>query len=227
MPVFVLSERILFPPAHLADESGLLAVGGDLSRERLLCAYRNGIFPWYSGGEPILWWSPDPRLVLYPSELKVSRRLQRVMRGHAFTVTFDRAFHEVIHGCAAPRSNGQPGTWLVPEMIEAYKSLHAAGIAHSVEAWHEGRLAGGLYGVSLGGCFFGESMFTRVTNASKVALVSLVRFLMGHGADLIDCQIETAHLLSFGARQVPRKRFLKELSTSLRKRTLAGPWSGS
>jgi leucyl/phenylalanyl-tRNA--protein transferase len=224
MPVFVLSDRVMFPPAHLADENGLLAVGGDLRRERLLCAYRNGIFPWYSQGEPILWWSPDPRLVLYPSELRVSRRLRRVMRGPSFTVTFDRAFREVIHACAAPRASEQPGTWLVPEMIRAYEGLHAVGIAHSVETWHESRLAGGLYGVSLGGCFFGESMFTRVSNASKVALVALVGFLADHGADMIDCQVKTAHLLRFGARQVPRRRFLKELAASLKKRTLVGHW---
>jgi leucyl/phenylalanyl-tRNA--protein transferase len=225
MPVFVLSERILFPPAHLADNSGLLAVGGDLSRERLLCAYRNGIFPWYSKGEPILWWSPNPRLVLYPPELKVSRRLQRIIRGQAFTVTLDQAFDEVIRACAAPRSSEQPGTWLVPEMIGAYEGLHAAGIAHSVEAWQGGRLAGGLYGVCLGGCFFGESMFTRVSNASKVAFVTLVQHLAARGFDMIDCQVTTAHLLRFGARQVPRKRFLKELSASLEKPTLQGRWS--
>lgn len=226
MTVFLLSKRIAFPPPHLSDKSGLLAVGGDLSRERLLKAYRNGIFPWYSGDEPILWWSPDPRLVLFPSELKVSRRLERTIRKGEFHITFDRAFSEVIRACAGSRTQEKEGTWLVPEMISAYEALHHSGEAHSVEAWQDGRLAGGLYGVSLGGCFFGESMFTRVANASKAAFVTLVRQLAVLEFDIIDCQVTTGHLLKFGAAEIPREKFLQLLAMSLTKPTITGQWYG-
>jgi leucyl/phenylalanyl-tRNA---protein transferase len=224
MTVFVLSENIAFPPAHLADETGLLAIGGDLSQERLLAAYRNGIFPWYSADEPILWWSPDPRLVMYPNELKVHKRLIRRMKTGGFKITLDESFHEVMLGCAAPRRAKQDGTWIVPEMMHAYNTLHAAGYAHSVEAWREGQLVGGLYGVSLGGCFFGESMFTRVPDASKVAFVSLVQYLSTHHFDMIDCQVTTAHLLSFGAREISRRRFLKQLRAALKTPSRVGVW---
>ncbi len=215
MPVFALTEDLVFPPPHLARRDGLLAVGGDLRVERLQTAYRMGIFPWYGEGEPILWWSPDPRLVLLPGEFTLPRRFARTLGKHPFTVTFDTAFDAVIHGCADSRVRKQPGTWIVPEMMRAYSNLHAEGSAHSVETWQAGRLVGGLYGVSMGTCFFGESMFSRVTNASKVALAALVAFLRKHDFSLIDCQVTTRHLLQFGAREIPRRRFLKMLAAAL------------
>jgi len=224
MPVFRLSSKLTFPPVHLAIDEGLLAVGGDLSVERLELAYRQGIFPWYAEDDPILWWSPDPRLVIYPKEFHVSRSLRRLIRRRSFTVTLDRAFDLVIRGCAGNRGPEHPGTWIVPEMIAAYERLHAAGLAHSVEAWDGDVLAGGLYGVSLGGCFFGESMFTRVGNASKVALVRLVESLRHDGFELIDCQVTTEHLMQFGAREVPRTQFLKALQHALKQPTLQGLW---
>jgi leucyl/phenylalanyl-tRNA--protein transferase len=215
MPVFTLSERISFPPAHLAIKEGLLAVGGDLSTERLLLAYRSGIFPWYSPGEPILWWSPDPRLVLYPEELKTSKSLRKVIKRKRFRVTFDQNFDAVIRACAeAKRAYGE-GTWITDEMEDAYCLLHRKGYAHSVEAWQGERLAGGLYGISIGCAFFGESMFSRVSNASKVALVMLVEKLKRLDFKLIDCQVRTDHLIRFGAREIPRKLFLEQLETAV------------
>jgi leucyl/phenylalanyl-tRNA--protein transferase len=225
MPVYRLSQKLVFPSPYLASHEGLLAVGGDLSIKRLLLAYRLGIFPWYSEGEPILWWSPEPRLVLYPDELKLSRSLNKVIKKRAFKVTMDRAFEEVISECARVRLETQEGTWIVNDMVSAYCRLHSAGFAHSVEAWREGRLAGGLYGVSLGKCFFGESMFTRVTNASKVALVALVNHLEALRFALIDCQIATAHLKRFGAREISRARYLEELNMALTAPTLQGSWT--
>jgi leucyl/phenylalanyl-tRNA--protein transferase len=222
----MLSEKNIFPPPHLAEETGLLAVGGDLSRDRLLAAYKGGIFPWYSDDEPILWWSPNPRLVLYPHELRVHKRLARTMRTGNFIITFDTAFHEVMLGCAGPRRSNNAGTWIVPAMIDAYDLLHEAGYAHSVEAWRAGELVGGLYGVSLGGCFFGESMFTRVPDASKVAFVTLVRYLSAHHFELIDCQVITSHLVSFGAREISRRQFLKQLQAALKRPSLTGSWRG-
>ncbi len=224
MPVFRLSSDLTFPPPHLAIREGLLAVGGDLSIDRLALAYSQGIFPWYAEDDPILWWSPDPRLVLYPTEMHVSRSLRRLLKKDRFRFTLDTAFSEVIRGCAAVRGPDHPGTWIVPEMIIAYERLHTAGLAHSVEAWSEGELAGGHYGVSLGRTFFGESMFTRVSNASKAALVVLIRNLQRVGFDLVDCQVTTPHLMQFGAREIPRTRFLKDLRRSLRHRTLQGRW---
>lgn len=225
MPVFRLSSDIHFPPAHLAIREGLLAVGGDLTVERLVAAYSQGIFPWYAEDDPILWWSPDPRLVLYPHELHISRSLRRILKKDRFSFTLDRAFEDVIRGCAATRGEDHPGTWIVAEMITAYTRLHAAGLAHSIEAWCEGQLAGGLYGVSLGRTFFGESMFTRVSNASKAALAILVQNLRSQAFDLIDCQVSTPHLQQLGAREIPRTRFLKALQRSLQHRTLRGTWS--
>jgi len=227
MPVYLLSDDLIFPSPQLASEEGLLAVGGDLSRERLLLAYRMGIFPWYSQDEPIMWWSPDPRLVLYPSELKVSKSLKKTIKKQPFKVTMDQAFEAVIKACAQSRTRVQEGTWIVNEMIAAYCRLHESGLAHSVEAWQAGKLAGGLYGVSLGRCFFGESMFTRISNASKVAFVALIEHLKALNFNLIDCQITTAHLLGFGAREIPRSRFLKELEKSLESPTLKTNWSFS
>lgn len=224
MPVFYLSEKITFPPAHYATGQGLLAVGGDLTRERLLAAYRQGIFPWYAQGDPILWWSPDPRLVLYPDKIHVSRTLQRVLKKKIFSVTMDKAFEQVIAACAQVRLQNDDGTWIVDEMMAAYIDLHRAGYAHSVEVWAQERLAGGLYGVSLGQCFFGESMFTRIDNASNVALVHLVRALRDRSFTLIDCQVSTEHLIRMGAREIPRTRFLRQLRKSLTASTLKGRW---
>ena len=227
MPVYLLSDEIVFPPPDLASREGLLAIGGDLCQERLIQAYSMGIFPWYAETEPIMWWSPDPRLVLYPAELKISKSLSKTIKKRLFKVTMDKAFESVIKACASSRTQMQEGTWIVNDMISAYCRLHESGLAHSVETWQDGKLAGGLYGVSLGSCFFGESMFTRITDASKVAFVALVEHLKALNFNLIDCQITTAHLLSFGAREISRARFLEELKKSLKSPTLKGKWSFS
>ena len=224
MPVFLLSDEIKFPPANLARKDGLLAVGGDLSQDRLLLAYKMGIFPWYSESEPILWWSPDPRLILYPNDIKVSKTLKKVIQKDIFHITIDQAFNQVITSCARIRLHKNEGTWIVDDMIKSYCKLHESGFAHSVEAWHEGELAGGLYGVSLGRCFFGESMFTRISNASNVAFVFLAQYLKSLSFDIIDCQISTEHLINFGAREIPRKDFLKQLEKALRVPTKRGRW---
>lgn len=204
-----------FPPldAALARPNGLLAVGGDLSPLRLIEAYRHGIFPWFNDGEPTLWWSPDPRMVLFPDELKISRSLAKVLKRRNYEMRADSAFEEVMKACAAPR-NKHDGTWIHPEMISAYKKLHEMGLAHSIETWVGGQLVGGLYGVSLGKMFFGESMFSRVSDASKIALVHLVKQLQRWRFGMIDCQMKTEHLASLGAREISRKEFsqrLKEL----------------
>ena len=224
MPIFLLSDTLTFPPPHFARKDGLLAIGGDLSRERLLLAYRNGIFPWYSQGEPILWWSPDPRLVLYPEELHISRSLKKIIKRQDFQITTDQAFQQVIEACAKSRLDNRQQTWIVPEMIKAYCRLHQYGYAHSVEAWYRGKLAGGLYGLGIGKCFSGESMFTYVTNASKTAFVYLVTFVKALGYHLIDCQVRTEHLMSLGAREIPRKEFLKQLEKALAFPDLRGKW---
>lgn len=224
MPVFLLSDTIEFPPPHLASEEGLLAVGGDLSQKRLLLAYRMGIFPWFSNNEPILWWSPDPRLVLYPHEFKISKTIKKIIKKEVFKVTMDLAFNEVINQCAQVRLKKNQGTWIVKDMIDAYCNLHESGFAHSVEVWQGGDLAGGLYGVSLGKCFFGESMFTRVSNASNIGLVKLLEHLKKLSFDMIDCQVATEHLTRFGARQIPRIRFLNQLEKSLNAPTQRGKW---
>jgi len=224
MPVFLLPERHHFPNPRLATGEGLLAIGGDLSVDRLLLAYQNGIFPWFSEGEPILWWSPDPRLVLFPHEFEPSKSLQKTIRRSVFDISLDQAFPEVIHECAQIRVEHQEGTWIVSEMIDAYCQLHDSGFAHSVEAWQDAKLVGGLYGVSLGGCFFGESMFSRVNNASKVAFARLVDYLKSHAFDLIDCQVTTQHLISLGAKEIPREHFLTLLARSLQKPTWQGRW---
>jgi leucyl/phenylalanyl-tRNA--protein transferase len=201
-----------FPPAEeaLDEPNGLLAAGGDLAPERLLLAYRSGIFPWYEAGQPILWWSPNPRAVLRPAELHVSRSLRRAVAADKFRITADTGFESVITACAAPRRYTD-GTWITEEMTDAYTALHRLGFAHSFEAWQRGRLVGGLYGVAIGRVFFGESMFSRATDASKVAFVHAVRFLEARGFELIDCQVASAHLASLGARDLPRPRFLRSL----------------
>ena len=201
-----------FPPDERAlhEPNGLLAAGGDLSPAWLLAAYRRGIFPWFSEGEPILWWTPDPRLVLVPDELHVSHSLRKTLRRRRFEVKADTAFADVLLACAAPRAGG-PGTWITPGMRAAYLRMHELGWAHSVECWGDGRLVGGLYGMAIGRVFFGESMFARETDASKVALAHLARLLAERGYGMIDCQMTTAHLLSLGAREVPRARFTAAL----------------
>ena len=205
-----------FPPVSkaLRSPNGLLCAGGDLSVGRIVEAYSRGIFPWFSEGEPILWWSPHPRMVLFPDELKLSRSLRKSVAKGRFETRFDTAFEQVIAGCAAPR-DGQPGTWIGPAMIEAYARLHELGFAHSVESWREGTLAGGLYGILLGKVYFGESMFTRETDASKVALVKLVERLRALGVRVIDCQQATRHLASLGAREIPRREFAQLLAESI------------
>lgn len=218
MPVFRLTDRPFFPPAEQADPSGLLAIGGDLSVERLLEAYRNGIFPWYDVGEPILWWSPDPRLILEPSELHVSRSLRRVLRKEIFEVRFDTAFRAVMEACAAiPRPNDD-GTWIQPELINAYAKLHELGYAHSVECWQADELAGGVYGVSVGACFSGESMFSRRPNASKVALAALCERMKLAAGEFLDCQVPSEHLIRLGAKPISRKAFLVRLRENIEKR---------
>jgi len=222
--VFLLTDKIAFPPPHLASSEGLLAVGGDLSQERLLLAYRMGIFPWFSDDEPILWWSPDPRLVLYPREIKISKTLKKILKKGLFKVTMDSDFVQVITQCAKIRLQNNEGTWIVKDMIDAYCKLHESGFVHSVETWYQGELAGGLYGVSLGKCFFGESMFTRISNASNIALVKLVEYLNTLSFDMIDCQLTTKHLLRFGAKEIPRVSFLNQLEESLKAPTKRGKW---
>jgi leucyl/phenylalanyl-tRNA--protein transferase len=223
MPIFRLADDFLFPPAELASPSGILAVGGDLSPERLILAYQKGIFPWYSEGEPIIWWSPDPRFVLFPAELYVSRSMRQVIRKDTFTITYDRRFRDVVDNCRQSRKD-RSGSWITDDMLEAYCRLHDLGFAHSVEAWAGGVLAGGLYGVSLGSCFFGESMFTRMSNASKAALITLVSVIRGLGFAVVDCQVYTDHLLSLGARMIPRTEYLDLLATNTALPTMQGNW---
>jgi leucyl/phenylalanyl-tRNA--protein transferase len=226
--MFVLkhdSADLRFPPVELASPEGLLAVGGDLRAERLLEAYRHGIFPWYNPGQPILWWSPDPRAVLFPSNLKVARSLRKTLRRKEFDVSLDTAFRDVMQHCTLPRpGNPAGGTWITPEMIEAYAVLHARGFAHSVESWREGKLVGGLYGVTMGNAFFGESMFSRETDASKVAFVHLVRQLERWGYAFIDCQISSAHLFSLGAEEIRRQDFMARLEQALKQPDRPGCW---
>jgi leucyl/phenylalanyl-tRNA---protein transferase len=224
MPIFALNEDIIFPPVHLAEESGILAVGGDLSPERLTEAYRRGIFPWYSDGDPIIWWSPNPRFVLLPEDLYVSKTMRQVLRRNIFRITCDNDFRAVIQGCREPRKR-ERGTWITDEMLEAYVRLHELGIAHSVEAWQDGELAGGLYGLSLGRCFFGESMFTRADNASKAAFITLTKKLTELQFVIIDCQVYTAHLQSLGAIHIGREEYLDILEEGLKGETLQGSWT--
>ena len=215
-----------FPPLESAldDPNGLLAAGGDLSPDRILAAYRRGIFPWFGAGQPILWWSPDPRMVLYCAEFRVSRSLHKRIKRHEFDVRIDTAFGDVIENCATTLRTGQSGTWITPAVIDAYSKLHDAGFAHSVEAWREGELVGGLYGIVLDRVFFGESMFTHETDASKVALAGLVTTLTRLGVPLIDCQQETTHLASFGARPISRRVFAAHLSELIHSTTPPVGW---
>lgn len=224
-PVFPPLESALREPE---GPNGLLAAGGDLSPERLLNAYAQGIFPWFSRGDPILWWSPDPRMVLLPDEITIRRSLAKVLRNRPYEIRLDTAFAGVMAGCAAPRGgadSGQAGTWIVPEIQAAYLRLHELGYAHSVETWIDGKLAGGLYGVALGRAFFGESMFSHHKDASKIALAHLCVLLQQKGFGIIDCQMETTHLASLGARPIPRSEFAARLGTLVPQAQALGPWS--
>lgn len=224
MPVFRLDDRLVFPPVHLAED-GLLALGGDLRPERLLLAYTQGIFPWYAENLPILWHSPDPRMIMTTRDLVVQKSLKKTIRRRPYTLKMDTAFAEVLAGCASVPRPGQNGTWLIPEMVDAYNRLHELGFAHSIEAWQDDELVGGLYGVSLGATFFGESMFARATDASKVAYVACVRQLDAWSIGLIDCQVHTEHLERFGAYEVPRHRYLELLKIALDEPTRRGKWA--
>lgn len=224
MPVYRLTHELAFPDPEGSRADGLVAVGGDLSPQRLLLAYRFGIFPWYTDGSPILWWSPSQRCVLDPDGFHVSRSLRRLLRQDRFICTFDQAFAEVIDACAETRRSAGQGTWITPEMTQAYCALHDAGFAHSAEVWENNVLAGGIYGVSLGRAFFGESMFKRVANASKVALCVLARRLHTWQFQLIDCQIMNPHLQRLGAYEIPRTRFLERLARAQQFPTRRGTW---
>jgi leucyl/phenylalanyl-tRNA--protein transferase len=208
------SGDVEFPDVSLAltEPDGLLAIGGDLTSRRLLSAYRSGIFPWYSEDQPLLWWSPNPRYVLFPEQIKISRSLRKTLRQQKFTISINRAFDEVIQACAETPRAGQDGTWITSEMYNAYTQLHRDGYAHSVEAWKDNKLVGGLYGIEIGKVFFGESMFSKQTDASKAAFVHFVKHLHNLGLELIDCQVHTAHLESLGALPIPRNQFIQLLN---------------
>jgi len=208
MPVYQLSNDLIFPPVDLAEPDGLLAYGGDLTADRLLLAYSEGIFPWYDE-PPILWWCPDPRFVLFPDELKVSASMKQVLKKGIFTITVNKDFSGVINACRKVPRPGQDGTWITGDVVKAYTALHQAGYAHSVECWQNEELVGGFYGIQLGDCFFGESMFSHVSNASKAAFITFVQYATGKGLRMIDCQVYSAHLESLGARMIPRKEFLR------------------
>jgi leucyl/phenylalanyl-tRNA--protein transferase len=225
MPVFRLTDELVFPDPELAEEGGLLAVGGDLRPERVVLAYTNGIFPWYSEGRPILWWCPAPRFVLLPDELHVGRSLRKAIKRAAYRVTLDTDFEGVIDRCAHAERFGQHGTWITADVRTAFGELHRRGLAHSVEAWDGDRLVGGLYGIALGSVFFGESMFADAADASKIAFVRLMEQLRAWGFDLIDCQVHTEHLERFGARYVTLDDFMTRLHAGVAKPTKLGPWA--
>lgn len=213
MPIFRLNDDLIFPHPSLAEEDGLLAIDGDLSPERLMLAYCNGIFPWFSEDEPILWWSPDPRFILYPKDIKVSHSMKKLLKKNVYRISFDTCFKDVISNCANVRK--ESGTWITDNMIEAYCELHKLGHAHSVEAWYEEELVGGLYGISIGKCFFGESMFSTKSNASKAAFITLCKKLEEQDYIMIDCQVHTEHLESLGAINVSRDKFLELLEEGI------------
>ena len=215
-----------FPPLDAASPEGLLAIGGDLCPDRILSAYRKGIFPWFSGDQPILWWSPNPRAVLLPSQIRISRSLKKNIRNRGFRITTDRAFVDVVKECAKDREQ-QKGTWITTEMRDAYTALHSRGHAHSVETWQNGELVGGLYGISIGKAFFGESMFARVTDSSKTALVGLSSLLTNWEYHFIDCQVRSSHLDSLGAKCIPRNQFSKMLERAIRVPVAPHHWTHS
>lgn len=226
MPIYLLGESTRFPAAENANREGIVAVGGDLSPERLLNAYAGGIFPWYSDGDPILWWSPSPRMVLFPGELHVSKSMRKLLQKEPpwFQWTVDRHFREVIENCRTTPRKGQAGTWITNEMREAYICLHRLGFGHSLEVWQGKELVGGIYGLSLGKCFFGESMFSKVHNASKFAFITLARQLLKMEFLMLDCQVPSEHLKTLGAREIPRKEFLGLLKQGLQSGTRVGKW---
>lgn len=217
-------DELIFPDPQFADDEGIVALGGDLSPKRLVLAYSNGIFPWYNQDEPIIWWSPNPRFILLPENLKVSKSMRQVLRRETFKITFDTDFKSVLWNCQQIKRTGQDGTWITDEMYDAYVRLHSLGLAHSVEVWQEDVLVGGLYGISIGKCFFGESMFAKVSNASKAGFITMVQKLESIGFDMIDCQTETAHLRSLGADFIDRTDFLTYLKANNKKITLQGKW---
>jgi leucyl/phenylalanyl-tRNA---protein transferase len=226
MPVFRLDNReIAFPPAHLAERSGLLAIGGDLSSERLVLAYQNGIFPWFEEDEHIFWYSPDPRCVLFPNELVVHKSMRSIFNQHKFRYTLDTAFEAVMRACGSTPRPGQDGSWISERFVEGYVRLHELGIAHSMEVWQDEVLVGGLYGIALGKVFYGESMFAHVTNASKAGFIQMVKYLQQADFQLVDCQQETAHLLSLGARNISRDLFLEYLERNHYERTVQRKWN--
>ncbi len=212
MAFSILTEDLIFPAAETADEEGLLAVGGDLSPARLLLAYRNGIFPWFNEDEPILWWTPDPRFILFPAELKISKSMKTVLNNGTFKFTVNRNFEGVIRNCKTADRKDQPGTWISDEIIGSYTKLHQQGFAHSAEAWNNGELVGGLYGIRIGKVFFGESMFNKQSNASKFAFIKYTQLLQKQNVELIDCQVYTDHLKTLGAKMIERKKFLELLT---------------
>lgn len=209
--MYLLSKEITFPPVHLANEYGMLAVGGDLSEERLLLAYQSGIFPWFSEGEPIIWYSPNPRMILFPKKIKISKSMRQLLKKEKFKVTFNQNFKQVIANCKTVKRKEQEGTWITNEMEKAYINLHQKGIAKSVEVWQESKLVGGLYGVDLKTVFCGESMFSKVSNASKIAFIYLAKKLEKEKYQLIDCQVYNSHLKSLGAEEISRQKFLTYL----------------
>ena len=210
--MYRLTDALLFPSPEQASAEGIVAVGGDLQPERVMLAYRKGIFPWFESDDFLLWWSPDPRMVLFPDQLKISKSMRTVLRKKQFEVTFNKAFNQVVEACAKVKRFGQNGTWITPGLMEVYSTLHIQGHAHSVEVWEEGSLVGGLYGIDLGTVFCGESMFSKSSNASKVALIFLVKELKKNKYELIDCQVPTQHLASMGAEPISRTKFLTFLS---------------
>ena len=210
--MYRLTDALLFPSPEQASDEGIVAVGGDLKPERVMLAYRKGIFPWFESDDFLLWWSPDPRMVLFPDQVKISKSMRAVLRKKQFEVTFNKSFDDVVEACAKVKRFGQNGTWITPGLMEVYSTLHTQGHAHSVEVWEEGVLVGGLYGIDLGTVFCGESMFSKANNASKVALISLAKELKKNKYELIDCQVPTQHLASMGAESIPRSEFLTYLS---------------
>ena len=218
MPIYRLSNDLVFPHPSLSEEDGLLAIEGDLSPQRLLLAYSNGIFPWFSDDEPILWWSPDPRFVLYPKDIRISHSMKKLLKKNTYRISFDTCFIDVISNCSKLRK--ETGTWITDEMIEAYCKLHELGYAHCMETWYQDKLIGGLYGVSMGKCFFGESMFSTMDNASKIAFITLSKALEEKGFVVIDCQVHTAHLESLGAVYISRENFLELVEKGISKNPL-------
>jgi leucyl/phenylalanyl-tRNA--protein transferase len=212
MPLFALDNELIFPPSSLAEPDGLLAMGGDLSPERLLLAYQNGIFPWYEG-DHILWWCPDPRFVLFPDDIKVHKNIRKMMRSNEFEFTINKAFQQVIRNCKKIYRPGQDGTWITNEVEKAYIKMHELGYATSAEVWKDGELVGGVYGMKMGKVFFGESMFSKVSNASRLAFITYVKLLQQEGIELIDCQVYTEYLESLGAKMIERKDFLRLLNS--------------